>query len=158
MISRTCKSDTQLIRTDILKCSSSARKVPCWIAGSLFMSLRSDCSWEALQVEFAQVMGWVRADAEGELSSLLTLPAGYGIKSARLCTRRQHDSCFLWLGEKHIDSLPQLASFGKRWSVAKKHSTGAETWTVEKGQRQRGQWKGGTALNDTTSFSAVNGF
>lgn len=62
----------------------------------------------------------------GALSSLLTLPASSGIKSAQLCTRRQHDSCFLWLGEKHIDSLPQLASFGKRWSVAKILSTGKD--------------------------------
>lgn len=37
---RTYKSDTQLIRRNILKCSSIARKGPCWsISGSLFISL-----------------------------------------------------------------------------------------------------------------------
>lgn len=57
------------MRTDIVKYSSSASKVPCWIiAGSLFMCLCFECSWEAWQVEFAQVMVLVRGDAEGELS------------------------------------------------------------------------------------------
>ena len=116
-----------LIRTDLLKYSSSAREGTLLERGWFFvyMCVCCECSWEAWQVEFAQVMGLVQADAGGgACSSPLTLPDGSGIKSARLCTRRQHDSCFLWLGEKHIDSLPQLASFGKRWSVAKILSNG----------------------------------
>lgn len=138
---------------------SGSRKAPCWsLAASLFTSLYFECSWEAWQVEFTQVMGGSERGCRGvALSSLLILPAGSGIKSAQLCRRRQRDSCFLWLWEKHMDSLPLSASFRKRWSVAKTVYTSAKMWTVEKGQQQRG-YKGNKASNDMTNFSAVSGF
>lgn len=53
--------------------------MPCWsIAGSLFISLCSECGREAWQVVSTQVMGLEQADAGGPgggaLSSPLTLP------------------------------------------------------------------------------------
>lgn len=74
----------------------------------------------------------------GARCSPLTLPAGSGIKSAQPRTRRQHDSCFRMTMGKHTESLPVLASFGRRWSVAKILFFS----TVDKGQQQGGDCEG----------------
>lgn len=71
----------------------------------------------------------VRRSGDGSLSRRIAergrrrdpppaLPAGGGIKSAQPRSRRQHDSCFRMTIGKRIESLPVLASFGRRWSVA----------------------------------------
>ncbi|KAF0030054.1 hypothetical protein F2P81_016785 [Scophthalmus maximus] len=62
-------------------------------------------------------------------------------------------------GEKHIDSPPELASFGERWSVAKMLSSLA----LRLGQQKKVSGIGengreSAAVNDTTTISALNGF
>lgn len=154
---RNYKSDAWLIRTDILK---HARKAPCWsIAAPLFTSLYLECSWEAWQVEFAQVMGLVRADAEGELrpphwlsqlALALNQPSSVPDDSMTAVSYDYGKNALI-----HFLSWPHL----ERDGVWPKYSTPVpETWTVEKGQQQQGECKGNTALNDTTNFSAESGF